>query len=185
VIRTGHDAYIVPTAQIAQIWSDGSDETFSLVYQNQNGDQWISTKNNFDFSASVLFLDQTYCDWRTEQCTLTKVWNPAQENIDDRFDELRPGWATCSGARSLCVLIAYSSRIGECGDGLFWGKKQDLFAEFSDLVRTTWRGGDAYVIPVDYSNTTVRLTSAGGVTAMAPRSTLATVQFLGATSAKT
>ncbi len=172
VIRTGHAAYITPTSAIASIYPDGSDELFTLVYQNSNGDQKLYTKNNFDFSASVLFMDQTYCDWRTESCEIARAWNPAQDNIDDPFDYEGPwnnqGWPDCSGTRSLSLLVAQGSRIGECGDAQFWGDKQSLFAEFSDLSTTNWRGGVAYVVPVNSGNTTVTLTGANGVVATAP-----------------
>ena len=68
LIRTGHKAYIVPSRQAAFIWPDGSDELFSLVYQNAYGDQRISTFNNFDPTATAIFLDQTYCDWQFSNC---------------------------------------------------------------------------------------------------------------------
>lgn len=163
VIRTGHKAYIIPSGQVATIWTDGSDELFSMVYQNQYADQKIYTFNNFDPTGSVNFLDQTYCDWRYEGCEVTRAWNPANANIDNVFDyEFFPD---CSGARSLSVLVSYGSRIGECGDGL-WADKQNLAAEFANLATTNWRGGVAYVVPMNASNTTITLTTGSNSTAM-------------------
>jgi hypothetical protein len=163
VIRTGHKAYIVPSGQVATIWTDGSDELFSLVYQNQYGDQKIYTFNNFDPTGSVNFLDQTYCDWRYEGCEITRAWNPANANIDDTFDyEFFPD---CSGARSISVLVSYTSRIGECGDGLM-ADKQNLYAEFANLATTNWRGGVAYVVPMNASNTSITLTANNNTTAV-------------------
>jgi hypothetical protein len=161
IIRTGHAAYIIPTGQIATLWDDGSDELLSFVYQSQNGDQMLYCKNNFDFSSAVNFVGQTYCDWRYENCAILKAWNPAQANIDDIFDYEgifnNKAWPDCSGARSLKFLISNDSRIGECGDSLFWGEKSDLFSEFANLSTTTWRGGEAYVVPINAGTMTVNL----------------------------
>ena len=164
VIRTGHKAYIIPSGSVATLWSDGSDETFSTVYQNNYGDQKLYTFNNFDPSASVIFLDQTYCDWRYEGCEVTRAWNPAQSNVDDPFDyEFFPD---CSGARSLSLLVGMSSRIGECGDNL--GNKQNLMGEFANLAVTTWRGGTAYILPLSSENTTINLTALSGARSVLP-----------------
>jgi hypothetical protein len=155
IIRTGHKAYIQPTSQIATLWDDGSDELFSMVYQNQYGDQQIYTFNNFDQTASVLFLDQTYCDWRYDGCEIVRAWNPNNANIDNVFDyEFFP---ECSGARSLSLLVSNTSRVGECGDALFLADKQDLMAEFANFATTSWRGGTAYVVPMHDGNMTVSL----------------------------
>ena len=155
IIRTGHKAYVVPTSQIATIWDDGSDELFSMVYQNQYGDQKLYTFNNFDPTASVLFIDQTYCDWRYDGCEIARAWNPANSNIDDPFDyEFFPD---CSGARSLSLLVSQSSRLAECGDKMLMADKQGVMAEFANLATTTWRGGVAYVLPINAENTSVSL----------------------------
>jgi len=153
IIRTGHKAYIVPSMQVASLWPDGSDELFSMVYQNNYGDQKIYTFNNFDPTASVNFLTQTYCDWRYDGCVVAEAWNPANAAIDSVFDYT---WDTsCLGARSLSLLVSYTSRIGECGDR--WSSFQDKAAEFANLATTTWRGGTAYVLPVNAETTSVSL----------------------------
>jgi hypothetical protein len=155
VIRTGHKAYVVPTSQIATIWDDGSDELFSMVYQNQYGDQSLYTFNNFDFTASVLFLDQTYCDWRYTGCEIARAWNPANANLDEPFDyEFFPD---CSGARSLSLLVSQSSRLAECGDKLPMADKQSLMGEFAALATTTWRGKVAYLLPINADTTSISL----------------------------
>lgn len=155
VIRTGHKAYMIPSGQVATSWSDGSDELFSMVYQNQYGDQKIYTFNNFDPTGSVLFMDQTYCDWRYDGSEITRAWNPANANVDSIFDyEFFPD---ASGARSLSLLVSYTSRIGECGDGMFSANKQAMYGEFANLSTTTWRGGTAYIVPINSGNTSVSL----------------------------
>ncbi|RMF75619.1 MAG: hypothetical protein D6738_03425, partial [Acidobacteria bacterium] len=96
-------------------------------------------------------------DWRHEGCEIVNAWNPRQN--DEPFDYQFFG--DCSGARSLSLLLSMGSRIGECGDGL-WADKQGLAGVFADLDTTTWRGGSAYVVPMNAGNTTVTLTSMSG-----------------------
>lgn len=166
VIRTGHKAYIVPTSSVATLYADGSDELFSMVFQSQYGDQKIYTFNNFDPTGTVLFLDQTYCDWRYEGCEIVRATNPANNAIDQPFDyEFFPN---CSGARSLSMLATFSTRIGECGDGLFMAHKQDLFTEFANLPTTSWRGETAYLVPISAANTAITLTGHRGLTESVP-----------------
>ncbi len=153
IIRTGHKAYVTGTSQIALIYPDGSDELFSMVWQNAYGDQKLYTFNNYDPTATAIFMDQTYCDWRYDGCEIVRAWNPHQN--DDQFDF--EFFEDCSGARSLSLLVAQGSRLGECGDGLFRSDLQGLAGEFADLATTTWRGETAYVIPVNAANTTVAL----------------------------
>jgi hypothetical protein len=165
VIRTGHKAYIRPSGMVGTIYSDGSDMLFSLVYQNQYADRKIYTFNNFDPTASVIFLDDTYCDWRYEVCEITRAWDPRQDNLDDIFDyEFFPD---CSGARSLSVLVSYNIRIGECGDARLWADTQNLAAEFAQLATTSFRGEAAYVFALNAANTTLTL-STDTVTANMP-----------------
>lgn len=159
VIRTGHDAYLVPTGQVATTGADGSDELINLVYQSGFGDQRLSTKNNFDPTASVLFVDQQYCDWRFLDCHIAQSWNPAS-GPDDPFDY--EGFTDCAGFDSLSLLVDQSaSRIGECGDR-FWSH-QDLannqnWADlFASLPTTTWRGDPAYVVNMNAAKMAITL----------------------------
>lgn len=161
VIRTGHDAYLVPTGQVATTGADGSDEIINLVYQSGFGDQRLSSKNNFDPTASVLFVDQQYCDWRFLDCHLAQSWNPAI-GPDDPFDY--EGFTDCAGFDSLSLLVDQSaSRIGECGDR-FWSH-QDLahnqnWADiFANLPTTTWRGEPAYIFSLNAGTMNITLNS--------------------------
>jgi hypothetical protein len=164
IVRTAHKAYIIPSAQVATSYPDGSDELFSMVYQNQYGDQSLYTFNNFDPTGSVLFLEQTYCDWKFEDCEIVRAWNPIQN--DDDFDyEL---FEDCSGARSLSLLVSYTSRIGECGDNIFAGDPQAKAKLFSELAPTMWRGQQAYHVPVRANNFWMTLTAPDGTTEWAP-----------------
>jgi hypothetical protein len=154
-------AYIMPTSQIATIWDDGTDELFTLVSQDWKGDQWLKTYNNYDPTGNVIFLDQTYCDPTRDSgfCVIALGWNPdlpneyphgdqgaGYDNVDNPFDYILD--LNCSGARSLSLLVSYTSRIGECGSGI-WADKQGAAYEFSILGRTNFRGQSMYHIPVD------------------------------------
>lgn len=144
VIRTGHKAYIEPTADLAIIYPDGSDDIFSMVYQNQYGDQRIYSFNNFDPTASVIYLDQSYCDWRYDGCDVMRSWNPHQDSLDYSWDyELNLG---CRGALSVETLIIRPTRVGECGDSFRGPNLQRLASEFATLATTTWRGDTAYLV---------------------------------------
>ncbi len=160
VIRTGHKAYITPTGQIAQTWPDGSDMLFSMVTQNQYADRTIYTFNNFDPTASVLFLDQTYCDWRYEGCEIFRARDPHQDHLDDIFDGEE--FPECDGFRSLTGMVGYNERLGECGDRIF-SDRQNLAAEFAELATTTFRGETAYIVPINDANSALTLTNADGL----------------------
>ena len=164
VIRTAHKAYVVPSGQVATIYADGSDELFSMVYQNQYGDQSLYTFNNFDPTGAVSFLDQTYCDWQYQGCEITRAWNPTQN--DDPFDY--EFFADCSGARSLSLLVDYASRIGECGDNIFRREPQSVARLFANLQPTTWHGENAYVVPIAPNNFWMTLTAPDGTVSSVP-----------------
>lgn len=172
-------AYIIPSGTVATIWDDGTDELYTLVAQDWKGDQWLYTYNNFDSTGAVTFLDQTYCDpTRQSNCALSTSWNPdlpnayphgsegaGYNNVDDPFDYTLD--TSCSGARSLCLLVGFSSRIGECGSGL-WANKQSLAYEFSILDRVNFRGKSVYHLPIDSSIAEFNLTGQDGATATMP-----------------
>ena len=166
VIRTGHKAYIVPSFPVATAWTDGTDEMFSMAYQNQYGDQKLYTFNNFDPTASVLFLDQTYCDWKYEGCAAAISWNPIQN--DEVFDYEKYADHDCSGARSLCYFATYTARIGECGDAFGYRDPQAFFREFSQLQTSTWRGERAYLVPIDSTRADITLIADDGTRWSAP-----------------
>ncbi len=166
VIRTGHKAYIIPSNTVAVIWPDGSDQVFSTVAQNQFGDQTLYAFNNYDPTASVMYLDQTYCDWRYDGCESVRAWNPANPAIDDPYDFEQ--FPDCSGWRTMELTGWVDSRIGECGDGLMRPDPQHFAEEFANLVVTAWRGGNGYLLPVDASNTTITFTGTNGVAETMP-----------------
>jgi hypothetical protein len=162
-VMTGqYDLAFIITSQVATIWDDGSDELFTLVSQDWKGDQWLKTYNNFDPSGLINFLDQTYCDptFDSSYCAISTAWNPdlpnayvhgdqgaGYNNVDNPFDYVLD--LNCNGARSLSLLVSYTSRyFGECGSSV-WSDRQGAAYEFSLLDKVNFRGQSVYHIPVD------------------------------------
>ncbi len=161
-VMTGqYDLAYISTSQIATIWDDGTDELFTLVSQDWKGDQWLKTYNNYDPTGAVTFLDQTYCDptFDSSYCAIVTAWNPdlpeayvhgdqgaGYNNIDNVFDYTFD--TSCNGARSLSLLVSYTTRYGECGSSV-WADRQGAAYEFSLLDKVNFRGKSVYHIPVD------------------------------------
>jgi len=157
-----YDLALVKISQVATIWSDGTDELFTLLSQDWTGDQWLKTFNNFDPSGSIMFLNHLYCDpnYDKTQCPITVAWNPdiAADNVFDYTLDL-----SCSGARSLSTLVNYTSRYyGECGSG-FASNRQALAYEFSQLGTAIFQGKQYYHIPFDNSTAALQITGQDGV----------------------
>jgi hypothetical protein len=162
-VMTGqYDLAFIITSQVATIWDDGTDELFTLVSQDWKGDQWLKTYNNYDASGLINFLDQTYCDPTRDSsfCAISVAWNPdlpnayphgdqgaGYNNVDNPFDYVLD--LNCNGARSLSLLVSYTSRyFGECGSSV-WADRQGAAYEFSLLDKVNFRGQSVYHIPVN------------------------------------
>jgi len=162
-VMTGqYDLALIMISQVATIWDDGSDELFTLVSQDWKGDQWLKTYNNYDASGLINFLDQTYCDptFDSSFCAISVAWNPdlpnayphgdqgaGYNNVDNPFDYVLD--LNCNGARSLSLLVSYTSRyFGECGSSV-WADRQGAAYEFSLLDKVNFRGQSVYHIPVN------------------------------------
>lgn len=178
-------SYLKPSGQVATIWPDGSDELFSLVTQDWKGDQWIATYENYDPTATVMFRDDTYCDpifadypGYPPKCQIALAWNPdlptayphgdqgaGYNNVDDVFDYIYN--PICLGSRSLSLLVSYTSRIGECGSGL-WADKQNLALEFGQLDKTMFRNQSVYYVPFDSSIAQFSITGEDGAQTVMP-----------------
>lgn len=163
VMQSFYDkAYIIQTSQVATFWPDGSDELFQEVTQDWKGDQWLYTYSNYDASGTLWFQDITYCDpTRQSDCAIVRSWNPdlpnvyphgdqgaGYNNVDDPFDGVID--PSCQGYRSLSMLLAMNSRLGECGSGI-WSDKQGAAFEFANLERVNFRGSEYYHLPIDSS----------------------------------
>lgn len=163
-------AYIIPSAQIATIFGSRTEELYTLVVQDWKADRRLYTYSNTDTTASVIFLDQTYCDpTRQTNCPVWVAWDPDLPDAyptsptgqsgnpspaDDIFDGVFD--PSCPGADALSLLVSLGSRIGECGSGV-WADKQGTALEFSLLDLTTFRGQQVYSLPINGSNATVTI----------------------------
>jgi hypothetical protein len=156
VMDSFYDKALIDTgSQVATLWSNGSDNLFTQVVQDWKGDQWLYTYNNFDPTLDVLFYNNTYCDpIRLTDCAVTTAWNPdptftVTDNwFDYTFD------TSCSGAKSLSLLVAYLARARECGSA-FQKDPQGFAAEFALLSKVNWHGSEWYHAPIDRTNTDV------------------------------
>jgi hypothetical protein len=114
VVNTNGKAHIMESSQVATIWSDGTDELFSMVDQKANGDRTITTYNNFTstYPADDPWHDDLYCNPDWNGCAIWSAPDPEVGDVD-RFDG---SWnQNCFGSRSLSVLAATTRYIGECG----------------------------------------------------------------------
>jgi hypothetical protein len=98
---------------------------FTTIEQDRKGDQRLRTFNNFDPTAKLALLDQTYCDPIVgADCVTALSWNPdlpwcpdnppvtGEPPCDNIFDTEFYAMLGCTGSRSLCLSIAMSSRVG-------------------------------------------------------------------------
>jgi hypothetical protein len=112
VVNTNGKAKLIPSAQIATIWSDGTDELFSMVDQKANGDRTITTYNNFSTGGDPTFSDDLYCNPDWQGCAIVTAPDPEVGDADI-FDGSAN--ANCLGFRSLSVSLSTSRYYGECG----------------------------------------------------------------------
>lgn len=113
VVNTSGKAHVRESSQVATLWADGNDELIWFVDQKANGDQTLSTYNNFStVSGQPTFHDDLYCNPDWQGCAITTAPNPAAGDVDP-FDYSYN--ANCSGARSLSVLLGTTRYYGECG----------------------------------------------------------------------
>lgn len=111
IVNTNGKAHLI-TSQVATLWPDGADELFSQVDQKVNGDQTITTYNNYS-TMYPIFHDDLYCNPDWQGCAIVTAPNPAVGDADP-FDY---SWnQSCGGSRSLSLLVSYGARsYGECG----------------------------------------------------------------------
>lgn len=117
IVNTNGKAFIRPSAQIATIWPDGTDNFVNYVDQKANGDQTLTSYNFYvagDYYSGTIdpFLDFLYCQPAWNGCAITTADNPVVGDVDPfdyRFND------NCSGARSLSLLTSTTRYYGECG----------------------------------------------------------------------
>ena len=112
-VNTVGNAHVNQSSQIASIYPDGTDNLIWYVDQKANGDQKLSTVNfHANYPAENPFVDQLYCtpDW--SGCKVVTANNPGVEDGQDFDYNANP---SCTGYRSLSLLVSTTRYYGECG----------------------------------------------------------------------
>jgi hypothetical protein len=112
--NTNGKALIIPSSQVATLWSDGADNLFWMVDQKANGDQTITTYNYYTTDGTN-FIDFDYCSPDWTGCAIYTAPNPVVGDVDI-FDGT-PNY-NCDGARSYSVRVSFGARYTECGRGI-------------------------------------------------------------------
>jgi hypothetical protein len=166
-INTAGNAYVKQDVQFATTYPDGSDDLIWYVDQKANGDRKLQTVNYFSPpGATNLFKDDQYCSPAPLGCKIATADDPEIGDVDDYDYKENP---SCSGYRSLVLLISATRELGECGkaaavsnslkmlglaagmtpveiDGATWLQKE-LNAQNTSIVLDN-RIGDVYALPL-------------------------------------
>jgi hypothetical protein len=104
-VNTAGTAYVKQDVQFATTYPDGSDDLLWFVDQKANGDRKLGTVNFFSPpGATSLFKDDQYCSPEPSGCKIVTA---------DDFDYKEN--PSCSGDRSLVLLVSATRELGECG----------------------------------------------------------------------
>ena len=158
VVNTNGKAKIIPSSQVATLWPDGSDELFSMVDQQADGDRTITTYNNFSTGSAPTFLDDTYCNPDWNGCAIFSAPDP-QAGDSDIFDGSLNG--NCSGARSLSSFVSTGRYYGECGRGKVGLSDRLQLANMGSIENMM--GLEGLMYDLNRNNTTVLLNNNAGV----------------------
>lgn len=163
VVNTNGKAKIIPSLQVATNWPDGSDELFSMVDQQSDGDRTITTYNNFSTGGDPTFLDDTYCNPDWQGCAIYTADDP-QSGDSDPFDGSTN--ANCAGARSLSSFVGTGRYYGECGRANFSLTER---LELGNMgVPGQLMGIEGLMYEANRSNTTVIADNGLGITQLIP-----------------
>ena len=111
VVNTNGKAKIM-SGTVATIWSDGTDEMFTMVDQKANGDRTLTTYDNFSTAAEPTFLDDLYCNPDWQGCAVVTAPDPEVGDVDP-FDFTYN--SNCPGWRSMSYVLSTTRYYGECG----------------------------------------------------------------------
>lgn len=157
VVNTNGKAHLREGFQIATIWADGTDELISFVDQKANGDQTLSTYNNFSSGGAPTFHDDFYCNPDRSGCAISTSANPLVGD-SDVFDY---NWnPNCQGARSLSLLVSSTRYYGECGRAKMALQDRISFMNMGRIGTSLGMTGLFY--DLNNLNTTIRLSNMAG-----------------------
>jgi hypothetical protein len=112
VVNTKGNAYIKQFFQTATAYPDGTDNLIWYVDQKANGDRKLSTVNYFTTGTAEPFKDDLYCSPDWSGCKVATANDPEVGDVDDYDYAVNP---SCSGYRSLSLLVSTTRYYGECG----------------------------------------------------------------------
>lgn len=163
VVNTNGKAKVYSSSQIATIWSDGTDELFTMVDQKANGDRTLTTYNNFSTGGDPTFHDDMYCNPDWQGCAI--VTSPDPEVGDsDIFDGTLN--ANCSGARSISVSLSTGRYYGECGRARMSLSDRLALANMGRL--STVNGQEGLLYDLNRNNLSITLNNNSGVVSSLP-----------------
>lgn len=172
IVNTSGKAHLVEGSQIATLWPDGADEIINFVDQKANGDQVLTTYNNFS-SAYPIFHDDLYCNPDWAGCAITTAQNPVVGDADIFDYKWNP---SCKGARSLSLLLSTTRYYGECGRAkISWADRVKAI-NLGTLGRA--HGMEGLFYNLNHNNLTVTLDNNAGYVTTLPVTADATL-FVG------
>jgi len=163
VVNTSGKAHILESSQIATIWSDGTDELFSMVDQKANGDRTITTYNNFSTGGAPTFHDDLYCNPDWAGCAIVTAPDPESGDADI-FDGSAN--ANCAGYRSLSVSLSTSRYYGECGRARLGLSDRLSLANMGRLA--TINGREGLLFDANRNNFSIVMDNNAGVSTSLP-----------------
>ena len=162
VVNTNGKALIM-SAGIATIWSDGTDELFSMVDQKANGDRTLTTYNNFSTAGEPTFRDDLYCNPDWQGCSIFTAPDPEVGDVDS-FDGTTN--VNCFGARSLSLLLGTTRYYGECGRAKMSLSDRISMANMGRI--TTVFGKEGLLYDINRNTTSLTLNNNAGVSMNLP-----------------
>ncbi len=157
IVNTNGKALIRLKAQVATIWPDGTDELLWFVDQKANGDQTLTTYNNFSSGSDPIFHDDLYCTPDRQGCWITSAPNPIEGDTDPFDYSANPN---CRGYRSLSFLIATGRYYSECGRARIGLEDRIRLMNMGRIGTSLGMNGLFY--DVNNLNTTIRLSNMAG-----------------------
>ncbi len=113
IVNTAGKSYVRQSLQVATLYPDGADNLIWFVDQKTNGDRTLDTSNFFtSLTAPSPFKDDLYCSPDWSGCSIATSDDPEIGDVDDYDYAFHP---SCSGARSLALLVSTTRYYGECG----------------------------------------------------------------------
>jgi len=136
VVNTAGNAYVRQSSQAATTYPDGTDNLIWFVDQKANGDRKLSTVNYFT-TGTIMFKDDLYCSPDWAGCKVSTSNDPEVGDVDDYDYAANP---SCSGYRSLSLLVSTTRYYGECGRARTTDRATKMIALANDMTPVQLNG---------------------------------------------